>query len=321
MLAIRVVILAFDGVSLFQLSIPAMAFGVVYKPSDFPVYDVQYCAQYLGRLCTDQGIVIEVNYGLSAMADSDVIIIPAWPDPNISASMEILNTLRQAHAKGILIVGLCLGAFVLGDAGLLDGREATTHWMARDIFAKRFPLSHFRPDVLYVDDGNIVTSAGTVAAIDCCLHLVRQRHGAEVSNSIARLLVTPPHRNGGQVQYIERPLPQLPTGDRLINVLEWARQHLSEHLSLDSLAEVANLSRRTFTRRFKETTGTTVTQWLNAERVLRAQALLEITDMSIEQIAHEVGFGTPLSFRQQFNHHLGIPPSEYRRAFSLNINQ
>ena len=318
--AIRVVILAFEGVSLFQLSIPAMAFGVVYKPSDFPAYDVRYCAQNPGWLCSDQGIVIEVNHGLDAMDDANVIIIPAWPDPNTPAPIEIIDALKQAHAKEILIVGLCLGAFVLGDAGLLDGREATTHWMARDIFAQRFPLSHFRPDVLYVDDGNIITSAGTVAAIDCCLHLVRQRHGAEVSNRIARLLVTPPHRSGGQVQYIERPIPQLPTGDRLVNVLEWARQHLSENLSLDLLAEVANMSRRTFTRRFKETTGTTVTQWLNSERVVRAQALLESTDLSIEQIAYDAGFGTPLSFRQQFNHQLGMPPSEYRRTFSQKIS-
>lgn len=319
MSAIRVVILAFEGVSLFQLSIPAMAFGVVYKPSDFPVYDVQYCAQYPGRLCSDQGIVIEVNHGLDVMDDADVIIIPAWPDPSTAAPVELTDALKKAHAKGTLIVGLCLGAFVLGDAGLLDGREATTHWMARDMFAQRFPLAHFRPEVLYVDADNIITSAGTVAAIDCCLHLVRQRHGAEISNRIARLLVTPPHRSGGQMQYIEHPIPHIPTGDRLINVLDWARQHLSEPLSLDSLANVANMSRRTFTRRFKETTGTTVTQWLNAERVMKAQALLETTDMSIEQVAYAVGFGTPLSFRQQFNLLIRMSPSEYRRTFSQQL--
>lgn len=212
-------------------------------------------------------------------------------------------------------MGLCLGAFVLGDAGLLDGKEATTHWAVRDVFAQRFPQAVFRPDVLYVADDNIITSAGTVAAIDCCLHLVRQRHGFEAANHLARLLVTPPHRQGGQAQYIERPVQQLPSDNRLPGLLEWARDKLSQPLSVDILAGEANMSRRTFTRRFREMTGTTVTQWLNAERVARAQHLLETTDLSIEHISAEVGFGTALSLRQHFSEQLNISPSHYRRAF------
>src|SRR5690606_13625864 len=183
----------------------------------------------------------------------------------------------------------------------------------------RFPKVLFRPDVLYVDDDNIVTSAGTVAAIDCCLNLVRQRHGSEVANHMARLLVTPPHRQGGQAQYIERPVAQLPSEHRLPGVLEWARQNLSENLSVDTLAEVASMSRRTFTRRFRETTGTTVTKWLNAERVARAQQLLETTERSIECIASDVGFGTSLSLRQQFASQLGTSPSHYRRSFCKTL--
>ncbi|RMP09882.1 hypothetical protein ALQ30_200514 [Pseudomonas syringae pv. persicae] len=217
------------------------------------------------------------------------------------------------------MVGLCLGAFVLGDAGLLDGKEATTHWAAREEFARRFPYVRFRPEVLYVSDGNIMTSAGTVAAIDCCLHLIRQRLGADVANRTAKMLVTPPHRQGGQAQYVERPVPQLSSETHLSDVLAWARMNLISDLSLDVLAERAKMSRRTFTRRFRETTGSTVSRWLNAERVVRAQALLETTDLPIECVADEAGFGTPLSLRQQFAVHLGTSPSEYRRMFFRQI--
>lgn len=312
---IRVAVLAFEGVSLFQLSVPALAFGVVNTPADFPAYEVRYCALKPGRVLSDQGLVIEAPDGLWAMHDADVIVVPAWSDPQIPAPVELIDALQQAHKKGTMIVGLCLGAFVLGDAGLLDGREATTHWIARDTFARRFPRTLFRPDVLYVADGNVITSAGTVAAIDCCLHLVRQRHGSEVANRMARMLVTPPHRQGGQAQYVERPIPQAVSENRLPGVLEWAREHLSEPLSVDILAEVARMSRRTFTRRFQEATGTTLVKWLNAERVGRAQQLLETTEMPIECVSSEAGFGTPMSLRQQFMAQLGTSPSEYRRSF------
>lgn len=187
--------------------------------------------------------------------------------------------------------------------------------MAREAFARRFPEASFRPDVLYIEDGNIVTSAGTVAAIDCCLNVVRQRHGADMANRMARMLVTPPHRQGGQAQYIERPVPLFPCQSRLPGVLEWALEHLSEPLSVDALADVARMSRRSFTRYFREATGQSVTQWLNAQRVARAQQLLETTDLPIEHVAHEAGFGTPLSMRQQFAERLGTAPSDYRRSF------
>ncbi|MEJ6655688.1 MAG: helix-turn-helix domain-containing protein, partial [Pseudomonas sp.] len=297
------------------LSVPGLVFGVDDGSSGFPRYHLTYCTLTPGPITSDQGVVIQVPDGLEAMEKADIIIIPAWSDAELSAPVELTAALQQAHAQGKLIVGLCLGAFVLGDAGLLDGKETTTHWAAREVFARRFPQAVFRPDVLYVADDNIITSAGTVAAIDCCLHLVRQRHGSEVANHTARLLVTPPHRQGGQAQYIERPVQQLPGDNRLPGLLEWARSNLSEPLSLDTLADVANMSRRTFTRRFRDMTGTTVTQWLNTERVARAQQLLETTDLSIERITAEVGFGTALSLRQQFATQLGTSPSHYRRTF------
>ncbi|WP_337918659.1 GlxA family transcriptional regulator [Pseudaminobacter soli (ex Zhang et al. 2022)] len=307
--------LAFDGVSLFHLTVPETVLGTSFASPGCPLYKIDYCAVTPGMVCTDTGLQIRVPDGLNALAQADLIIVPAWEDTEARAPDALTEALREAHSRGKLIVGLCLGAFVLGDAGLLDGRQATTHWVAREAFARRFPTTNFRPDVLYVADGNIVTSAGTVAAIDCCLNLVRERHGADAANRTARMLVTPPHRQGGQAQYIEQPVPHFPCESRLPGVLEWALEHLSESLTVDVLADVAHMSRRSFTRRFREATGTTLTKWLNAQRVVRAQQLLETTELPIEHIAHEVGFGTPLSMRQQFAAQLGTSPSDYRRTF------
>ena len=318
--SIRVAVLAFDGVSLFHLSVPGMVLGSARSAPGEPEYEVSYFAEKPGMVSSDQGIGLAVAHGLELMEASEVIVIPAWGDQSVIASAPLVSALQLADTQGKLIVGLCLGAFVLGDAGLLDGKEATTHWAVRDEFARRFPKVRFRPEVLYVTDGNIMTSAGTVAAIDCCLHLVRQRLGADVANRTAKMLVTPPHRQGGQAQYIEHPVPQLSSETHLSDLLAWARQNLAQDLSLDVLADVAKMSRRTFTRRFREATGSTVSKWLNAERIVRAQALLETTDLSIECIAGEAGFGTPLSLRQQFAVHLGTSPSEYRRTFSREMN-
>lgn len=312
---VRVAVLAFDGVSLFHLSVPGIVFGVEPAPHGLPSYDVRYCAPTPGRVRCDQGVEIEVPGGLDAMVDADIVVVPAWSHPEVAAPTALTDALRQAHARGAYVVGLCLGAFVLGDAGLLEGRRATTHWACRELFARRFPNTEFHPDVLYVDDGQVITSAGTVAAIDCCLHIVRLRHGADVANRVARLLVTPPHRQGGQAQYIEQPVPARPSEQRLPGLLEWAREHLSEPLSLDALADVARMSRRTFTRRFREATGTTVNKWLAAERIAKAQQLLETTDLPIERLAAAVGFATALSLRQQFARQVHTSPSAYRRAF------
>ena len=313
--AVRVAVLAYDGVSLFHLSIPGIVLGAVELTPGVAHYEVMYCAETPGRVMSDQGVGLDVAHGLELMQTCEVIIIPAWSEPDVVASAALVQALQQANAKARLIVGLCLGAFVLGDAGLLDDTEATTHWIARDAFARRFPKARFRPEVLYVNAGNIMTSAGTVAAIDCCLHLIRQRHGADAANRTARLLVTPAHRPGGQAQYVEQPVPELASETRLSEVLAWARANLSGPLSLDDLAGVARMSRRTFTRRFREATGSTVSRWVNAERVARAQQLLETTDLSVECIAHEAGFGTSLSLRQQLRAHLGTSPSDYRRMF------
>lgn len=317
----RVAVLAFDGVSLFHLSVPGMVLGPVEASPGQPQYRVEIFSETQGMVQSDQGIGIAVEHGLELLDVADIIVIPAWKDPEVAASPELIEALQNAGRQGKFIVGLCLGAFVLGYAGLLNNREATTHWIARELFAQRFPEAHFRPEVLYVQADNVVTSAGTVAAIDCCLHLVRQRHGADVANRTAKMLVTPPHRQGGQSQFIEQPVPELASEARLSDVLSWARQNLTRNLDVDSLAEVARMSRRTFTRRFREATGTTVSKWLNAERVARAQLLLETTDLPIECIAGESGFGTPLSLRQQFSAHLGTSPSDYRKMFFREMSR
>lgn len=316
---IRVAVLAFDGISLFHLSVPGVVLGTAQTAPGEPCYEINYCAERPGTVSSDQGIGLSVNAGLELMEKSEVIIIPAWGDHTVEASAPLMEALQRADAQGKLIVGLCLGAFVLADAGLLNGKEATTHWAARSEFARRFPKVRYRPEDLYVSAGNIVTSAGTVAAIDCCLHLVRQRFGAEVANRTAKMLVTPPHRRGGQAQYVEHPLPKLSSETHFSDVLAWARTHLADDLSLDVLASMAKMSRRTFTRRFKESTGTTVSKWVSAERVARAQALLETTELPIECIAGQVGFGTSVSLRQQFGAQLGTSPTDYRKKFCLGI--
>lgn len=312
---LRVAVLAFEGVSLFHLSVPGIVFSVQPAPSGLPPYEVVYCAPTPGRVRCDQGLEVEVPGGLDTMAGADIVVVPAWNHPEMAAPRALTAALRLAHARGAQVVGLCLGAFVLGDAGLLDGRRATTHWACRELFARRFPRTQFHPDVLYIDDGLVITSAGTVAALDCCLHLLRLRHGADVANRVARLLVTPPHRQGGQAQYIEQPVPALASETRLPGVLAWAREHLSQPLSLDTLAEMAHMSRRSFTRRFREATGMTVKHWLAAERIGKAQQLLETTDLPVEQVAAEAGFGTSMSLRQHFAKQMRTSPSAYRRAF------
>lgn len=316
MSTIRVAVFAFDDISLFHLSVPSMVMGVCGVSEDRVLYDVRHFALTQGMIRSDQGVSVEVANGLEILDESDIIIIPAWGDPNITAPIELTDALQKQYEKDKLIVGLCLGAFVLGDAGLLDGRAATTHWIAQETFARRFPRALYRPDVLYIDDDNVVTSAGTVAAIDCCLQIVRKKYGSAAANHIARLLVTPPHRPGGQAQYIEKPVAQLPSENRLPKVLEWARKNLSVAISIDELADVAHMSRRTFTRRFREATGTTVTQWLVAERVALAQSLLESSSCSMESIASQVGFGSADLLRRRFREQLGLAPSAYRRLFS-----
>ncbi|HCK4782401.1 TPA: DJ-1/PfpI family protein, partial [Pseudomonas aeruginosa] len=232
-----VAVVAFDRISPFHLSVPCLVFGQECYDPCAQAFDLSVCAAEPGRLRTTVGFTIEAEAGLEALAEAQTVIVPSWRDPHERPPQALLDALIAARARGAQLVGLCLGAFVLAEAGLLDGRRATTHWMWAEDFAGRFPAVRVEPDVLYIEDDGLLTSAGTVAGIDCCLHLVRQRLGAQTTNHLARRLVVAPHRQGGQAQFIEQPLPDSAQDGRLGELLVWLRQNLDQAHSLDSLAQ------------------------------------------------------------------------------------
>lgn len=313
MAAIKVAIAAFDGIRPFHLSVPCAVFG---EPAGAePLYEVRVCAVEPGELRSQAGFTIGTGYGLRELERAQVVVVPSWRDAHEVPPASLLGALRRAHRRGALVVGLCLGAYALAEAGLLDGRRATTHWRWAERFAQRYPKVRMDPNVLYVDEGDVLTSAGTAAGIDCCLHVVRRQFGAEATNRIARTLVVPPHRQGSQAQYIEQPVLATAAESPLTKVLGWAARHLDEPHNLDSLAARAAMSRRSFTRHIRQHTGTTVGQWLLAQRLALAQRLLETTGQPIERIAERAGFGTSLSLRQHFAATLATTPSVYRREF------
>ncbi|MGE8638737.1 MAG: GlxA family transcriptional regulator [Achromobacter sp.] len=314
-----VAVIAFEGISPFHLSVPCMVFGDDLARLGVPRYQLLICGERPGLIPTMSGFKIEVEHDLSALAQADTIIMPAWRDPEESAPPALLDALRAGHARGARIAGLCLGTFVLAEAGLLDGRTAATHWVWGDDFERRHPKVRLDRKSLYIDDGDILTSAGTAAAIDCCLHLLRRDHGAEIANRVARRMVVAPHRHGGQAQYIEQPLPERKGSDMLSATLDWAIENLQQPLTLDLLADKAGMSRRTFTRRFKAKTGATVSGWVLNHRLAAAQRLLETSGQAVDLIAENVGFGSSVSFRQHFTHAFAISPSAYRKQFRASV--
>lgn len=309
----RIAVVAFAQITPFHLSVPCLVFGELGPGKAF--YEVRVCASEQGALPTTAGFSLQVSHGLETLGWAQTIIVPSWHDPAVPPPDALLQALRAAHARGARLVGLCLGAYVLAAAGLLDGRRATTHWAWAQDFAERFPQVVVDADVLYLEDGELLTSAGTAAGIDCCLHLLRQQHGAELANRVARLLVVPPHRQGGQAQFIDQPLPATSRDDRLGELLDWVRGSLEQPHSLDSLAERALMSRRTFTRHFRQLTGSTVGEWLLGERLALSQRLLESTEQSVEAIAALAGFGSVVSLRQHFGRAFGVSPGAWRQTF------
>lgn len=312
----KVAVVAFDGISPFHLSVPCLVFGEDRTDRGDRRYEVIVCSSGRAPLRTNAGFTVQTAQGLDALRRADLVIVPSWPDAAAPVPKALSDALRAAHRRGAKIVGLCLGAFVLAEAGLLRGRSATTHWYVAGEFARRYPGVEVQPEVLYVDEGDVVTSAGTAAAIDCCLHLLRVRHGAEAANRAARRMVVAPHRAGGQAQYIEQPVPAAPQRDRLTPLIEWLRQHLQEPHGLDELAQRACMSRRNFTRRFRELTGTSVGAWLQDQRLALAQRLLETTSSSMEEVALACGIGSAISLRQQFRAKYDLSPTQYRRQFA-----
>jgi transcriptional regulator GlxA family with amidase domain len=311
-----IAVVAFDGISPFHLSVPCMVFGEDRTETGAPRFRMRVCAPEPGPLQTNAGFELVVPHGLEAIRRAQIVVVPSWRDDGSPAPPALIRALQAAHRRGATVVGLCLGAFVLAEAGLLDGRPATTHWNLADAFAKQYPKVKLQPEVLYVDDGDVLTSAGTAAGIDCCLHLLRVRYGAETANRAARRMVVAPHRQGGQAQYIQQPMPATAERDRLAPLLEWLGKHLDVPHELDNLAQRALMSRRTFTRRFRESTGTTVGQWIQNQRLALAQRLLETTDQPVERVATGAGFGSAVSLRKHFASAFKVSPTVYRRQFS-----
>lgn len=307
---------AFDGISPFHLSVPCLVFGSDRTKLGLPRFDFRVCAMEEGPIRTDAGLEIVVPYGLSALDAADIVIVPSWKDLDAPLAEPFGQALRGAHERGALIVGLCLGTFAIAAAGLLAGRKATTHWAYTDQLQALHPDIAVDAGVLYVDDGDIVTSAGVAAGLDCCLHIVRARHGAEAALRLARHVVLSPHRQGGQAQFIERPLAPTPATDRFAQALDRVRAMPGEAHSLDSVAEKAGLTRRTFTRRFQKSVGASFGDWLADQRVALAQRLLEQTEKSMDMVAFEAGFGSAASLRQHFAARLKTSPMQYRREFS-----
>ncbi len=310
----RVAAVVQDGTSAFEMALVGEVFG--YDRSDLasPWYRFRLCSAEGSSVRTTTGFSVEVPYDLASLSWADtVVVIPSAPA--VSPPV-LLDALRRAHRRGARLVSICTGALVLAEAGLLDGRRATTHWMAVDELTARFPAVDVDPDVLYVDLGDIATSAGAAAGLDLCLHLVRKDLGADVANAVARRLVVPPHRDGGQRQYIEYPMVAPDEDDTLFDdAVAWARRHLDDPLTVEQLAARAAMSPRTFARRFRAVTGTTPHEWVTVERVALAQRLLETTDRPVEWIASEAGFGTAANLRQHFRHRVGVAPARYRQVF------
>ncbi|TFV53333.1 helix-turn-helix domain-containing protein [Blastococcus sp. TF02A_35] len=308
------VIVADRLVAPFGLGVCNEVFGYERTRLGLPRFDFGIAAEHPGVCRTDTGIGILVEHDLERVDRSDILLVTAWEDFDADPSPRLLDAVRRAHARGALLVSHCTGVFVLAAAGLLDGMRVTTHWKWTGELASRFPHLEVDPSVLYVDNGQIITGAGTAAGVDALLHLVRREWGANAANSLAREMVVPAHRDGGQAQFIDAPVAAC-EDDRLGAVLEWAQQHLAEEINVDLLARRALMSPRSFARRFKATTGTTPHAWLLGRRLDAAEALLEESDASVEEVARLVGFGTAAGLREQFARRRGVSPRAYRQTF------
>ena len=310
----KVAVIVQDGVESFGLGVFAEVWNEPYHPEDDnPVFDFVVCTPHPGRV---RGSTVDlfVEHGLEATEDADLIAIVAKREFD-HASDEVSLALQRASARGAQILGSCSAAFTIGQAGLLDGRECTTHWRYAERLQAAFPEARVNADVLYVDDGNILTGAGSAGGIDACLHLMRRVFGAKTAATAARRMVVPPHRDGGQLQYVRTPLGQT-EADTLAPLLQWASERLDEPLSVERLASEAHMSPRTFARRFRDETGTTPLQWLTTQRLALAEELLEHSALPVEQVATRVGFGNAAAFRHHFTATRGTSPQAYRKTFA-----
>ena len=308
-------IVVYDGFAPFDLGVVCEVFGEDPRvaPGD-PWYRLFICGDTSAPVTADTGFQILVPHGLETLAEVDTVIVtPTYRPDEVAES--VFAALRQAHARGCRILSLCTGAFVLARAGLLDGRRAATHWTECDELGRRFPLVSVDAGVLYVDEGDILTGAGSAASIDLLLHIVRQDYGSDVATQLARQLVVPPQRDGGQAQFIEQPLPELDDANLFADTVTWVQEHLEDPVTVEDLAQRSAMSPRTFARRFQAATGTTPYQWLIGQRVHLAQRLLETSDLSVETVAERSGFCTAGNLRKHFGRVVHTSPQAYRRAF------
>jgi transcriptional regulator GlxA family with amidase domain len=312
---VRIAIYAFDGISTFHLAAPQLVFGEVQRLPEGADWTMMLWAMHGHAVTVGEGYQLGGLAGPDAVRAADILIIPSWPEHLPAIDDKLRAILSDAHQRGATVVGLCLGAVAVADAGLLKGRSAVTHWEAMQQLDHRHSDVSWDSQVLYIDHGDVLTSAGTASAIDACLHLVRMRLGADNANRVARRLVVAPHREGGQAQYVERPLPVVAETESVGTVTQWALEHLDQPHTVNTLAAQARMSRRSFVRHFRAATGTTPARWIQQQRLDHGRMLLETTDLDIDQVANACGFGSAVTFRQNFSAAYATTPSNYRRQF------
>lgn len=311
-----VVALAYDGLCTFEFGVAVEIFGLSRPELGEYWYRFAVASVDGGELRATGGVRVVADGDLSLIAEAGTVMVPGWRGVDEPVPEALCQQLRAAYARGCRIMSICSGVFVLAAAGLLDGRKATTHWRYLDALQQRYPAIDVVPDVLYVDEGNLLTSAGSAAGIDLCLHLVRRDYGQETANSVARRLVVQPHRDGAQSQSIVRPVPVARESKRLGLLFDYLHQQLAENHTVASLASRAGMSPRTFLRRFQDATGTTPARWLLNERLVRARTMLEKTRLSLDHIAAQVGFGSASTLRYHFQQHFSVSPAAYRKSFT-----
>ncbi|MEC3920169.1 helix-turn-helix domain-containing protein [Nocardia sp. CDC160] len=320
----KVAVVLNDHLAMFEFGVVCEVFGLDRSSDGLPLFDFRVCGAEPGKplVSSSPGIRVTPEYGLEELRDADLVAIPAFPIYSYTDKpfdQRVVDAVRDASERGATVLTVCSGAFLAGAAGLLDGRKCTTHWRYVDLLAEKFPQATVDPDVLFVDEGNLITSAGTAAGIDASLHLVRRELGSSVANAIARRMVVPPQRDGGQRQFIERPVVDCDS-DSLSETLHWMGEHLELPHTVEALAARTAMSTRTFARRFAAETGTTPVKWLTGQRILLAKQLLEDTDLDLESLAHRCGFGSGALLRHHFQRVVGIAPAEYRRRFGVRVS-
>ena len=313
---VKVAVIAFEGISAFHLSVPCLVFQDVFIEQQ-PKFSVSLCSVSGTEFSSGSGFGISIEEGIERARDCDIIVVPSWPNSLPQVPKALIDELILCHSKGKTIVGLCLGAFVLAEAGLLNGQKATTHWAFSQQFKERFPLVEFDEQPLFIDNESTITSAGTAAALDCCLHIVRKVCGTEVATQLARIMVTAPYRSGGQQQYIPTPIQTKPIqAISFEGVIQEIEQNLTKSYNLDEVASLCAMSRRTFTRQFKAAYGCSFGEWLLQQRLKLSQRLLESTDYAIHQVAEQAGFGSESVFRKHFKATFNLAPTQWRDKFA-----